>query len=371
MKTLRTTLALLALTLASSAMADETSGFYIGANGGVAKSKVDEERIRGGLQQSGYTMTSLEDDDLEAGYKVFGGYQFMRNFAIESGYFDLGRFDFTAHTQPPGSLSGEAKFRGLNFDALLILPFTSRFSVFGRGGVTYAEAQTQFSSTGAVPLPNYESRERAANYKFGAGLEYDFVDAFGMRLEAERYRLNDGVGNKGDVDFLSAGFLYRFGKGRPEPEPVQVVMAPPPPPPPAPEPPPPPQPRRVTFSSDALFAFDSDVLLPSGQRELDNFAVELTGTSFESVNITGHTDRIGSDAYNMNLSTRRAESVRRYLVDVKQFPGNRIMARGIGESEPVTRPGQCVGREKPRASQELKDCLQPDRRVEVVVTGTK
>ena len=127
----------------------------------------------------------------------------------------------------------------------------------------------------------------------------------------------------------------------------------------------------MTLSADALFAFNSDVLLPAGQRELDNFAQELSGTVFDTVTIVGHTDRIGTHEYNMNLSTRRAESVRRYLVDVKKFPGDKIAARGVDGAEPVTKPGQCVGREKPRASQALINCLQPDRRVEVVVTGTK
>ena len=73
MKALRTTLALLALTLAANAPAAEDSGFYVGANGGLSKSKIDEERIRGGLQQSGFTVTSFDEDDREIGYKVFGG----------------------------------------------------------------------------------------------------------------------------------------------------------------------------------------------------------------------------------------------------------------------------------------------------------
>ena len=55
------------------------------------------------------------------------------------------------------------------------------------------------------------SEKRAANYKFGVGLEYDFTHRFGMRLEAERYRLDDSVGNTGDVDLYSAGVLFRFG----------------------------------------------------------------------------------------------------------------------------------------------------------------
>lgn len=348
------------------------SGFYVGGSAGLAKSKIDDERITSGLLASGFTTTSIEDDDHDVGYKVFGGYQFVRYFAIESGYFDLGKFSFKATTQPPGSLSGQLKLRGVNFDAVAILPFTRRFSAFGRGGVTYAETRDEFTGSGAIHVQDPERKKRAANYKFGVGLEYDFVDAFGMRLEAERYRIDDAVGNKGDIDLFSAGLVFRFGTS-PPPQvamapPAPVVMAPPPPPPPPPAPPPP---RRVTFSADSFFAFDSAVLLPAGVSALDKFTRELSGTRFDTVTVTGHTDRIGTHAYNMDLSTRRAEAVRRYLVDVARLPSEKIMASGIDGSEPVTKPGECTGREKPRASPELIACLAPDRRVEVVVTGTQ
>ncbi len=358
---------MLALTMTAAA-AD--SGWYVGGNAGMSKAKIDDERIASGLLASGFTTTSIDDDDRHLGYKAFGGYQFGRFFALESGYFDLGRFGFDATTIPPGTLSGRIKLRGVNFDAVLILPFTKRFSAFARGGVNYAEARDTFRGSGAVFVSDPDRKERAANYKFGAGLEYDFLRWFGMRLEAERYRINDAVGNKGDIDLFSGGVVFRFGQEAPPPvavappPPAPVVEAPPPPPPP-----PPPAPRKVTFSADAFFEFNKAILKPAGKEALDKFAAELRQTRFDVVTVTGHTDRIGSHDYNMDLSQRRADSVKDYLVSAG-IPASKIAARGTDGSDPVTKPGQCVGHERP-ANKTLIACLQPDRRVEVEVTGTQ
>jgi OOP family OmpA-OmpF porin len=142
------------------------------------------------------------------------------------------------------------------------------------------------------------------------------------------------------------------------------VAPPPPPPPPAP----PPAPRKVTFSADSLFAFDKAVVKPEGKRELDKLAADLRGVDFDVITVTGHTDRIGSHAYNMKLSTRRAEAVKNYLVASAGIPAGRIAARGTDGSDPVTKPGDCKGKKVTKA---LIACLQPDRRVEVEVSGTK
>ena len=84
--------------------------------------------------------------------------------------------------------------------------------------------------------------------------------------------------------------------------------------------------------------------------------------------MTGHTDRLGPHAYNLKLSTRRAEAVKTYLVDTGGIPVTKVNAVGVNGSNPVTKPEDCVGK-KPTAK--LIACLQPDRRVEVEVAGTK
>lgn len=152
----------------------------------------------------------------------------------------------------------------------------------------------------------------------------------------------------------------------PAPEPIVAEVAPPPPPPVVVPPPPPPVPQKVSFSADALFAFDKSVLKPEGKVMLDDLLSKLSGTTYDAILVTGHADRIGSDAYNQKLSVRRAESVKAYLVS-KNVAANRVEAKGMGEKQPVTKPGECKGAK----SAKVIACLQPDRRVDVEMQGTK
>lgn len=124
----------------------------------------------------------------------------------------------------------------------------------------------------------------------------------------------------------------------------------------------------MRFSADSLFTFDQSTLKPEGRAALDRFAKELNGTRFEVINVEGHTDRLGSEPYNQALSQRRAKAVADYLVARGGIDATKISVVGKGESAPVTKPQDCKG-SKPTAS--LIACLQPDRRVEVEVTGTR
>ena len=362
----------LAISAGSLAMADD-SGWYVGANVGASRATIDDARISSDLRGSSFYGASIADDNRSNGYKLFGGYRLNRNIAVEAGYFDLGDFGFKA-TAPAGTLNGNIKIRGLNLDLVGTLPITEKFSVFGRIGANYAQARDSFSGTG---MGDFNASERGTNLKVGLGVEYAFNDAWAMRGELERYRINDAVGNKGDIDLASVGLVYRFGAKAPArvvrvaaPEPVYVappepvaVLAPPPPPPP-----PPVLPAKVTFSADSLFAFDKATLKPTGQQELDQFAAKLSGTNFDVITVTGHTDRIGSNAYNQKLSERRAETVKNYLVSRAGIAQDKIAAKGVDGSDPVTKPGECQGK---KVSKALIACLQPDRRVEVEVSGTR
>ena len=150
------------------------------------------------------------------------------------------------------------------------------------------------------------------------------------------------------------------------------------PPGPAPVPPPKPQgetakpapqkllPQKINFSADALFDFDKADLRPEGQAMLEDLTRVLQGATYEVILAIGHADRIGSTNYNQKLSVRRAETVKKYLVE-KGIAPNRIYAEGKGETQPLTKPAEC--RMKNRKA--LIACLQPDRRVDVEVSGTK
>ena len=351
------------------AMAQD-SNWYIGANVGQARAKIDDPRITSGLLAGGFTTTSIANDERDTGYKLFTGYQFNKYFALEGGYFDLGKFGFTATTIPAGTLRGDIKLRGLNLDLVGTMPITDKLSAFGRVGGNYAEAKDTFRGTGFVIVRNPSPSTRASNVKYGAGLQYAFNDAWTLRLEAERYRINDAVGNKGDVDLYSAGLVYRFGSVKPTrtsyaeraPEPVAVTPEPVRPvteiAPVAPAAPPV-QPRfeKYTLSATELFAFDSATLrLP--HPKLDEIATALNrNREINNVVITGYADRIGSKQYNQRLSERRANSVKSYL-ESKGVDSSRMSAAGKGESNPVV---VCTDKARPA----LIKCLEPNRRVEV------
>jgi OOP family OmpA-OmpF porin len=135
---------------------------------------------------------------------------------------------------------------------------------------------------------------------------------------------------------------------------------------PAPAPAAVPMRRKMSFSADALFAFDKAVLKPEGKTMLDGLVAELKTVSYDTIALTGHADRFGSNAYNQKLSERRVNSVKDYLV-AKGIPAGRMTAVGMGETQPETKPGDCKG---PKSAKVIA-CLQPDRRVDVEVTGTE
>ena len=367
------------------AMAEEP-GFYVGGNVGRSSSTIDFGGISSRTLGPGYTVNSISGNSRDTSWKLYGGYQFTPNFALEGGYYDLGNYGFTTNTTPPGTLRGDFRFRGVNMDVVGSIPITEKFSAFARLGVTYGQTRDSFSGTGAVFVPagSANPSKREANGKAGIGLSYAINENLAVRLEGERYRVNDAVGNKARIDLVSLGLTYRFGPKSPTPvarayapapapAPVVVAAAPAPvmaPPPPAPAPAPATvvvvMPAKVSFSAEELFDFDKSVVKPSGRMALDKFAGDLKSTKYDSIKVTGNTDRLGSHAYNQKLSEHRANAVSAYLVSAGGVPPAKIVASGVGETNPVTK--DCKGG---KATPALIACLQPDRRVDVEVTGTR
>jgi OOP family OmpA-OmpF porin len=114
--------------------------------------------------------------------------------------------------------------------------------------------------------------------------------------------------------------------------------------------------QKVTYAADAFFDFDKAVLKPEGKAKLDDLASKINGINLEVVVATGHTDSIGTDAYNQRLSVRRAEAVKAYLVS-KGIDKGHIYTEGKGESQPIASNKTAAGRAK-------------NRRVEIEVVGT-
>jgi OOP family OmpA-OmpF porin len=147
----------------------------------------------------------------------------------------------------------------------------------------------------------------------------------------------------------------------PAPAPVAPKAAAPAPAPvakPAPAPAPqPPAATKVTYAADAFFDFDKAVLKPEGKAKLDDLTGKIKGINLEVIIAVGHTDSVGSDAYNQKLSVKRAEAVKAYLV-TKGIEKNRVYTEGKGEKQPVADNKTGEGRAK-------------NRRVEIEVVGTR
>lgn len=359
---------LLACFLSPVALAAEP-GIYAGFNLGRATSQIDKTRITDELFAPGFTYTSRLADTKDFGFKIFGGYQFTPYFALEAGYFDLGSYNLDTGILPPGVLLSDMAFRGINFDAVVTVPVTDKMSVFARAGMNQVELDSDYYGSGSAAGGVYPTgKRRDTHEKFGVGMAYAINDAVSVRVEAERYQFEDVIRRNGNINLYSVGLVYSFAKAKPAP--VAVVAPRPTPAPvvaPTPAPTPAPVPVVTTLSADSFFAFDKSDLLPAGQRELDTLAASLRGTDYDVINVVGHTDRLGRAAYNLALSTRRAESVKAYLI-TRGIPAAKITARGVNGSNPVTNATTCPGTV---ATPALIACLQPDRRVDVEVTARR
>ncbi|HVR50367.1 MAG TPA: OmpA family protein [Pseudorhodoferax sp.] len=146
------------------------------------------------------------------------------------------------------------------------------------------------------------------------------------------------------------------------PAPVAAPAAPAATPAPAPAPAPvvapqPPAATKVTYAADAFFDFDKSVLKPEGRAKLDDLVGKIKGINLEVIIAVGHTDSVGTDAYNQRLSVRRSEAVKAYLVS-KGIERNRVYTEGKGKKQPVADNKTAEGRAK-------------NRRVEIEVVGTR
>src|SRR3954464_2731810 len=308
-------------------------GWYGGIGIGMSQGNIDGHRLN---SQLGGNATINEDNE-DLGYKIFGERKFTKNFALEAGYFNLGKFGFNATTPGGGTLNGTAKFQGLNFDAVGILPLTEKFSALGRVGLTYNETKDTFAGTIAVPNANPSKTE--GSYKYGLGVQYDLTRALGLRGEWERYRVNDAVGNKGDVDMLIVGLIYTFGTEKAAPKAAEA---------------PPPAPVYVAQAAPVLvvvpivaktqqycsildiqFEINQKTVQRESEEKIDKVALFMKKYPNTTAVIGGHSDEVGSAPDNMVLSERRAASVVTYLVDRGGIARSRLKSVGYGETRPI------------------------------------
>ncbi len=155
------------------------TGFYVGGSLGQSHWK-DDSPIASGIDRS------------DTSYKVFGGYEFTPNVAVELGYADLGKFEGSA---------GDVKSRATYLDAVGTLPFNDQWAAIGRVGVV--DSHTRVINLGA------RDSDHDTGLKVGAGLQYSFSPTTAVRGEWERYRVG-AVTERANIDVYSLGLVVKF-----------------------------------------------------------------------------------------------------------------------------------------------------------------
>jgi OOP family OmpA-OmpF porin len=181
--------AALALTAAMAAQADVRPGFYVGA--GVGSTTIDDDGF-----------DDIDFDDSDTGFKLFGGYTFNRNFAIEVSYFDLGEASGSLFDPFFGDIEFDVGVSGLNAQAVGLLPLTETFSLFGKIGFASYDIDAEVTVAG---VGDGEGSESESDMTYGVGGAISFAERFEVRVEYEAINVDGG-----DANMISVGGLIRF-----------------------------------------------------------------------------------------------------------------------------------------------------------------
>lgn len=334
-----------ALALATSANADGLRGSYAAIEGGAVW--VGSERILQEVAVTGVITTSpIFDADFATGWAVLAtlGYAFDNNLRaeLEAGY-RRNDIDRLVQLTTPAVLSANGDLSEFTIMANLLYDFAlgDRLTLSLGAGVGADHATLKAAALGV------DDDEWVFAYQAIAGLNYAigrqtqlFLNYRYLHADAPEYTAVTGVNTVqhtallGDLGKHTATFGLRFffDDGRPQPDIMPVAPpAPPPPPPPAAAPP-----QFIVF-----FGLDSADLVPEAQRVVSDAAGAAKEFGAASIHIVAHTDSSGSNAYNQNLSERRANAVRAAL-EANGIPAASITASGRGEGELMVNTGDGV-----------------------------
>jgi OOP family OmpA-OmpF porin len=198
--------------LAGQAVAAEQGG-YVGFAIGQSKAKIDQGDIDSAFASLGLgASTSVDDTDI--GFKVYGGYRFNRNFAIEGGYTDFGKFTSHSVVTSGGSGTGDGEWKAYSIDlsALGILPLNERFSLFGRAGLSLWNMDFTFTAAGPGGVGIASESRTGFSPLLGIGATFNFTRQLALRAEFERhFSVGDSdTTGKSDIDLISLGLQVRF-----------------------------------------------------------------------------------------------------------------------------------------------------------------
>lgn len=209
-KVLATSTAVLLLSLFASGSALAQGMYLYGAIGGTSanlkKSDIDSD-----LVSAGVTGLASSVDESDVGYKLQLGYMINRNFGVEGGWVDLGKFTYNA-SFIGGSANGDIKASGFNIAGIGVLPLDNNFSLFGKLGTINAKVKASVSATGPGGAASGSASDTEWSPNYGLGVMYNLSPKMAIRAEWERF---DKLGDKnktgeGDVDLWSVGLRFSF-----------------------------------------------------------------------------------------------------------------------------------------------------------------
>lgn len=352
MKKSTMTIALAAALLSVSAVqASEFDGFYIGGKVGLNKS--DITGVNTASKKNATTFGIEEGYNWDMGSFLLGG----------SFFVDMNQKTNRVTNVAPGTVYSGSSAIGL--DMKLGLPSGSFLPYVKLGW-------DRTTGMGVDPAAQFKYTN---DLHTGLGVEYKFAPNWSVAGEWTRSASKVNASQLRNDNF-TFGLNYYFGAPvvaqTAIPVPTRVVVKQEVKPEVKPVAAPQPVHSKAVFAADSsvdsLFDFGKAVVKPAGKAAIDKFTADLKGADFETIKVTGHTDRIGSKAFNQKLSLRRAEAVKAYMVESAGMPADKIEATGVDGADPVTKPGECKGNKK---TKKLIACLAPDRRVEVEVTATR
>jgi OOP family OmpA-OmpF porin len=206
---------ILALTATPMAFAAE-GGWYLGGSVGSSRVDIDEAQIN-----SLGSPSSTSSNEIDTGLKLFGGFQFNKNWAVEVAYIDLGKFTAN-NTDSTGTLNLDFKIKGWNVAGVGTLPVSESFAVFGKLGVLNWNLDYKCATASGTAVCNAPTNRSASgtDLSYGVGLDYALTKQVGLRLEWERFKdvgdpnntrgTDNGKTGQSDADLLSVGVKYNF-----------------------------------------------------------------------------------------------------------------------------------------------------------------
>ncbi len=174
------------------ALAQGSERFYVGAGAGA--SDIDRDATEG-------LITSGAVDGSDSGIKIYGGYRFRPNLALELAYVDLGTLTYSGDFAGMPVTGGKVKASGFNTSLVGIHPLNPRLDLFAKVGLVAWNAKAS-DVTGGVP---FAAKDDGVDLSFGVGADYYFTKKVGARLEWEHFATEPGA-----ASLVSAGIVVRF-----------------------------------------------------------------------------------------------------------------------------------------------------------------